>query len=98
MKEKLFRGVCTAIVTPFLDNKVNYPMLEQLLRRQIDAGIQAAVICGTTGESSTLTDNEKIAIFNRAKEYVGDEMRIIAGTGSNCTEHTVYLSKEDSRS
>lgn len=94
MGNKLFRGVCTALVTPFLDNQVNYPMLEQLLRRQMDAGIEAVVICGTTGESSTLSDDEKIELFRRAKEYVGNEMLVIAGTGSNSTEHAVYLSKE----
>jgi 4-hydroxy-tetrahydrodipicolinate synthase len=94
MDRKLFRGVCTALVTPFLDNKVNYPMLEQLLMRQMDAGIEAVVICGTTGEASTLTDDEKIELFHRAKAYVGKEMLIIAGTGSNNTDHAVYLSQE----
>lgn len=89
----LFTGACTALVTPFLENKVNYPMLEQLLRRQIDAGIQAVVIAGTTGESATLTDDEKLELFHRAKDYVGDTCKIIAGTGSNSTQHTIELSK-----
>lgn len=92
MKNVLFTGVCTALVTPFLDNKINYPMLEQLLRRQIDAGIEAVVICGTTGESPTLSDAEKVELFRRAKAYVGDSCKIIAGTGSNSTAHTVRLS------
>ena len=56
MKEPFFSGVCTALVTPFLDYKINFPMLEQLLKRQIDAGIEAVVICGTTGEAPTLSD------------------------------------------
>ena len=90
----LFTGACTALVTPFLDGKVNYPMLEQLLRRQTDAGIEAVVIAGTTGESPTLSDDEKLEMFRRAKEYVGSSCKIIAGTGSNSTEHTVQLSKE----
>lgn len=94
MKKPLFTGVCTAMVTPFLDGKVNYPMLEQLLRRQMEAGIKAVVICGTTGESPTLSDEEKLELFRRAKAYVGDHMCIIAGTGSNSTEHAVYLSRE----
>lgn len=94
MKKTLFTGVCTAIVTPFLNNEVNYPMLEQLLRRQMEAGVHAAVICGTTGESATLSDAEKLELFQRAKAYVGNEMCIIAGTGSNSTDHAVYLSKE----
>ena len=92
MKKPLFTGACTALVTPFLDDRVNYPMLEQLLRRQIDAGIEAVVICGTTGESPTLSDAEKLELFTRAKGYVGDSCKIIAGTGSNSTKHTVQLS------
>ena len=92
MKKPLFSGACTALVTPFLNGNVNYPMLEQLLKRQLESGIRAVVICGTTGESPTLSDNEKLTMFQRAKEYVGDEAVIIAGTGSNSTEHAVALS------
>lgn len=94
MKKPLFTGVCTALVTPFMDGKVNYPMTEMLLRRQKDAGVKAVVISGTTGEAPTLTDEEKLELFRRCKEYVGTEMLIIAGTGSNSTEHAVWLSKE----
>lgn len=93
MNKPLFTGACTALVTPFLNGKVNYPMLEQLLKRQIEAGIRAVVICGTTGESPTLCDAEKLEMFRRAKRYVGDDCLIIAGTGSNCTEHAAALSK-----
>lgn len=92
MREPLFTGACTALVTPFLDGKVNYPMMEQLLRRQLDAGIRAVVICGTTGEAPTLTDDEKLELFHRAKTYVGKDCLIIAGTGCNCTSHTAQLS------
>ena len=92
MKKPLFTGACTALVTPFLENNVNYPMLEQLLRRQIDAGIHAVVICGTTGEAPTLSDAEKLELFKRAKAYVGSDCLIIAGTGSNSTKHTLELS------
>ena len=93
MKNVLFTGACTALVTPFLNGEVNYPMMEQLLRRQMEAGIRAVVICGTTGESPTLSDSEKLELFRRAKKYAGDACLIIAGTGSNNTEHTVSLSK-----
>ena len=93
MKNVLFTGACTALVTPFLNGEVNYPMMEQLLRRQMEAGIRAVVICGTTGESPTLSDSEKLELFRRAKKYVGDRCLMIAGTGSNNTEHTVSLSK-----
>lgn len=92
MKNVLFTGACTALVTPFLDGNVNYPMLEQLLQRQLDADIEAVVICGTTGESPTLSDAEKLELFRRAKAYVGDRCKIIAGSGSNCTRHAVELS------
>lgn len=93
MKNVLFTGACTALVTPFLNGEVNYPMLEQLLRRQMEAGIRAVVICGTTGESPTLSDYEKLELFRRAKKYVADKCLILAGTGSNNTEHAIALSK-----
>ncbi len=93
MSQELFSGVCTALVTPFLDNQVNYPMMERLLQRQCDAGIEAVVICGTTGEAPTLSDEEKLEMFSRAKKYVGNACKIIAGTGSNSTAHTLYLSR-----
>lgn len=92
MKKPLFTGVCTALVTPFLGSEVNYPMLELLLARQLDAGIRAIVVCGTTGEASTLSDDEKLEIFHRAKAYVGSDCMIIAGTGSNNTAHSLNLS------
>lgn len=93
MKNILFTGACTALVTPFLNGNVNYPMLEQLIRRQIDAGIRAIVICGTTGESPTLSDSEKLEMFRRAKRYAGNDCLILGGTGSNSTEHTLSLSR-----
>lgn len=94
MENPLFTGTCTALVTPFLDDKVNFPMLEQLIKRQIDAGIRSIVICGTTGEAPTLSDAEKLELFHRAKSYVGSDCQIIAGTGSNCTSHAAHLSLE----
>ena len=92
MKKVLFTGACTALVTPFLGGQVNYPMMERLLQRQKDAGIQSVVICGTTGESPTLSDSEKLELFRRCKAFVGDGMQIICGTGSNDTKHAVELS------
>lgn len=88
----LFTGVCTAMVTPFINGQINYPMMEVLLQRQMDAGITAAVICGTTGEAPTLNDEEKHELFRRCKQYVGNKMSIIAGTGSNSTKHAIELS------
>ena len=92
MKLALFTAVCTAMVTPFLDGKINFPMLQILLRRQMDAGIGSVVLAGTTGESATLSDKEKLSLFRHAKEFVGDRMQIFAGTGSNDTKHAIALS------
>ncbi len=92
MNEQLFSGVCTALVTPFIDGKINYPMAEMLLKRQIDAGVRTIVLAGTTGEAPTLSDPEKIELFHRCKSYVGDSCMIIAGTGTNSTARTVELS------
>lgn len=94
MKDSFFTGACTAMVTPFINGKINYPMAEILLRRQIDAGIPAVVLAGTTGESATLSDDEKQELFRRCKAYAGTACKIIAGTGSNSTEHAMHLSKE----
>lgn len=93
MDNTLFTGTCTAMVTPFIGDHVNYPLLERMLQRQIDAGIPAVVLGGTTGEASTLTDQEKIELFRRGKDYVGNRMKIICGTGGNDTKHAVALSK-----
>ena len=92
MNKPLFQGVCTALVTPFLNNEVNYPMMEQLMRRQLDAGIKAIVLAGTTGEAPTLSCEEKLEMFHRAKQFVGNDCLIIAGTGFNNTAQTVSFS------
>lgn len=93
MKNPFFTGACTALVTPFLNGKINYDMLKKLLDRQMESGIGTVVLCGTTGESPTLSDEEKISIFQFAKAYTGDGCTIIAGTGSNDTRHAVVLSR-----
>ncbi len=92
MKKSLFTGACTALVTPFVDDQVNYAMLEQLLQRQIDAGIQAVVLGGTTGEAPALSDEEKLEIFRWGKAFAGDSLKIICGTGGNNTHHALQLS------
>ncbi len=93
MKKPLFTGACTALVTPFLDGKLNHPMLRQLLRRQTDAGIQAVVLAGTTGEGATLSDPEKLTLIRLGKEYLQDKALLIAGAGSNDTAHAVALAQ-----
>lgn len=81
------------MVTPFLNGAVNYPLLEQLIRRQIEAGVSALVLSGTTGEAPTLTDEEKIQILRRAGAAAKGRCLLIAGTGSNSTAHAVSLSR-----
>lgn len=93
MTKPLFTGLCTALVTPFLGETVNYPMLQVLIRRQIEAGAQAIVLCGTTGESPTLTMEEKLEIFRVGVQTAAGRCKIIAGTGSNCTETAARLSR-----
>ena len=93
MKTPFFTGACTALVTPFANGKVNLPMLEKLLQRQMDAGIGTVVLCGTTGESPTLTLEEKCTIFRHAKAYCGNGCTILAGTGSNSTRYAMELSR-----
>lgn len=93
MKKPVFTGVCTALVTPFLEEKLNAPMLRQLIRRQEKAGIDALVICGTTGESAALSDPEKLTLFQVSREAIPESMAFIAGTGSNDTAHAVSLSQ-----
>ena len=93
MKQPVFTGVCTAMVTPFHEGSVNYPMAEQLLRRQIEAGVPAVVLSGTTGESATLSDLEKLTLFRRCKSFAQAACTIIAGTGSNDTAHAISLSQ-----
>ena len=92
MHKPLFNGACTAMVTPFLDGKINFPMMEILLKRQIEANIPAVVIAGTTGEGATLTDGEKIKLYRYSKEILCEKAIMIAGTGSNCTAHSIALS------
>lgn len=92
MKPPLFQGACTALVTPFLNGKINLSMLSKLIQRQITAGIHSFVLCGTTGEAPTLSDQEKLAIFSYAKEQFPSQM-IICGTGSNDTHHAMAMSR-----
>ena len=92
MTKPFFTGACTALVTPFLNGKINYPMVEVLIQRQINAGIPAVVLSGTTGESPTLSDAEKLALIRVARKAAGSALKIIAGTGSNSTAHAVDLS------
>ena len=93
MKQPVFTGTCTAVVTPFTDCGVNYDVLAALLDRQLAAGAEAVVLCGTTGEAAAMTEAEQLAVIRRGADYLRGRMTVIAGTGSNCTAHAVDLSR-----
>ena len=95
MKKRVFTGCATALVTPFNDDcSVNYPRLRQLVDEQIKGGVDALVICGTTGESATLDNDEHIRVLEEAVLAADKRVPIIAGTGSNDTEYCIELSVE----
>ena len=91
----IFTGAAVAIVTPMYENgEVNYEKLGELLEEQIAGGTDAIVICGTTGEASTLSHEEHLDVIKYAIDKVAKRIPVIAGTGSNCTETAIYLSQE----
>ncbi|MFA9378948.1 MAG: 4-hydroxy-tetrahydrodipicolinate synthase [Lachnotalea sp.] len=91
----IFKGAGVAIITPFKDNgEVNFDKLEELIDFQVENGTDSIVICGTTGESSTLTHEEHIECIKVAISRTNKRVPVIAGTGSNCTDTAIYLSKE----
>ena len=91
----IFKGAGVAIVTPMFDNgEVNYDKLGELLEYQIANSTDAIIICGTTGEASTLTHDEHLDVIKYAVDKVAKRVPVIAGTGSNCTETAIYLSVE----
>ncbi len=91
----IFKGAAVAIITPFHENgEINYPKLAEILDDQIANHTDAIVICGTTGESSTMTHEEHLETIRFTVEHVAGRVPVIAGTGSNCTETAVYLSQE----
>ena len=92
-KTTIFTGAAVAIVTPFKNNQVDYESLAALIERQIENSTDAIVICGTTGESSTLTDEEHKECVRFCVEKTNGRVPVIAGTGSNDTDYAISLSK-----
>lgn len=91
----MLKGVFTAIITPFnQDESVNYEKLAELIEFNIENGVAGIVPCGTTGESPTLTHSEKLAVIKKTVEVVNGRVKVIAGTGSNCTKASVEMSME----
>ncbi|MBM6750345.1 4-hydroxy-tetrahydrodipicolinate synthase [Mediterraneibacter glycyrrhizinilyticus] len=91
----IFKGAGVAIVTPMKDNlEINYDKLDEMLEEQVAGGTDAIIICGTTGESATMTEKEHSEAIRFAIERVNHRIPVIAGTGSNCTRTAIELSKE----
>ncbi len=93
MKKTIFTGAATAIVTPFKNGEVDYDMYGTLIDWQIEQGIDAIVTVGTTGEGPTLTHEEHREVIRYCVEKVAHRVPVIAGTGSNCTEEAIGLTK-----
>ena len=97
MKEPVFLGTATALVTPFDRDGVDFKSLDQLLKKQLDARIPALVLCGTTGEGSTLSKEEKAQIWMHCVHYTDGACKIIAGIGSNSTQSATELAQTAER-
>src|SRR5436309_6266282 len=93
-----FGRVLTAMVTPLDEaGNVDFPQAAALARRLADSGSDGIVVAGTTGESPTLTDDEKIRLFGTVKEAVAGRAVVVAGTGTNDTRHSIHLTKDAGR-
>ncbi|MBE6624346.1 MAG: 4-hydroxy-tetrahydrodipicolinate synthase [Ruminococcaceae bacterium] len=94
MKKTIFEGVATALITPFDKNgKIDYKKFAELVEFQISEGINALVVCGTTGEASTLTDDEHKDAIEFVVKQTNGRVPVIAGTGSNDTDYAIWLTK-----
>ena len=93
MKNVIFEGCGTAIATPFTDDGINFEEFKKILENQIANGIDGIVVCGTTGESSTMTKEERKEIIKYTVDVVGGRTKVIAGTGSNNTKEAIEMSK-----
>jgi len=93
MKKVVFKGCGTAIITPFTDNGINFEELKKMIEFQINEGADSIIVCGTTGESSTMTTEEKKETIKFAIDVAAKRIPIIAGTGGNCTKSAIEMSK-----
>ena len=97
MKEPIFEGSGVAIVTPFTEETVDLERMKQLLDFQLSNGTDAIIVCGTTGEASTMTYRERMRVIECCVEYVDGRIPVIAGSGSNATETAAALSRDAER-
>lgn len=93
MKKLIFKGSGVALVTPFSESGIDYQALEELLKFHLEHKTDALIICGTTGEASTMTEEEHKAVLRFCVEKIGGRLPMIAGTGNNNTEKTIRLSQ-----
>lgn len=96
MKQPIFKGAATALITPFKNGAVDYDAFGMVIDSQLAAGIDALVVCGTTGEAATMTDKEQIDTIAFAVRRVNGRVPVIAGAGSNNTAHAIELCKASS--
>ena len=98
MKKTIFTGAGVAIITPMNeDDSINYELLGQLIDFQIDNGTDAIIICGTTGESSTMTDEEHVEAIRFAVKKTAGRVPVIAGAGSNHTSYAQWIEQTGKR-
>ena len=93
MKKVIFKGCGTAIITPFSDDGVNFDEFGKLIEDQIKNHVDAIIVCGTTGESSTMTKEERKETIKFAVDIVNKRIPVIAGTGGNCTKSVIEMTK-----
>ncbi len=93
MNKTIFRGTCTAMITPFTEDGIDYTALEKQIEYQISNGIEALCILGTTGEAPTITDEEYEGIAKFCYEKIAGRVKYILGSGSNCTKHAIEKSQ-----
>jgi len=94
LKQPIFVGTGTALVTPFTSETVDYTVLRKLLDLQLEGGTDAIIVCGTTGEASTMSYVERMRVIETTVRHINGRVPVIAGTGSNSTEAAITLSKD----
>ena len=93
MKKTIFKGCGTAIVTPFTEDGVNFEEFGRLLEDQIKDGVDAIIVCGTTGESATMSEKEKKETIKFAIDKIAKRTKVVISTGSNNTKSAIEMSK-----
>ena len=94
----IFEGAGVALITPFkTDGSVDYDKLEKVIDYQIDNGTDSIIICGTTGEASTMSHDERLEVVKACVDHVNERVPVVAGAGSNCTKEAIYLAEKSAQ-